>query len=149
MDIEKNLNGGKFKKLLENAMMDAKNRTNLNRVELEIIYLLSHYKDLTTLTDICRFTQMNKGHMSTNLDKLVKQGYVICSKDSEDRRCVRYELTKKSEQICREMEMLWTNIISKVTEGIDEDRLLIFNQVSEQINRNIDKLLKKNGELLH
>jgi len=28
--------------------------------------LLSHYDDITTLTDICRYTQMNKGHMSTN-----------------------------------------------------------------------------------
>ena len=77
MNIEKYLRGGKFKRLLEKAMVDVKNKTNLNRLELEVVYLLSHYDEITTLTDICRYTQMNKGHMSTTLDNLVKQGYII------------------------------------------------------------------------
>ena len=73
MNIEKNLRGGKFNRLLEKAMVDVKKQTNLNRLELEVVYLLSHYDDITTLTDICRYTQMNKGHMSTTLENLVKQ----------------------------------------------------------------------------
>ena len=49
MNIEKNLRGGKFNRLLEKAMVDVKNKTNLNRLELEVVYLLSHYDDITTL----------------------------------------------------------------------------------------------------
>ncbi|MGN0515056.1 MAG: MarR family winged helix-turn-helix transcriptional regulator [Lachnospiraceae bacterium] len=142
MNIEKNLRGGKFKKLLERTMADAKNKTNLNRLELEVIYLLSHYDEMTTLTDICRYTQMNKGHMSTTLDNLVKKGYVVCKRDDKDRRYVKYELTDASEQICKEMEAVWSEMISKVVEGIDENSLVIFNSVSEQISRNIDRLLE-------
>ena len=48
MNIEKNLRGGKFNRLLEKAMVDVKNKTNLNRLELEVVYLLSHYDDITT-----------------------------------------------------------------------------------------------------
>ena len=44
MNIEGILRGGKFKKLLDKTMTDAKNKTNLNRVELEVIYLLFHYE---------------------------------------------------------------------------------------------------------
>lgn len=143
MNIEKNLRGGKFKRLLESAMVDTKNKTNLNRLELEIIYLLSHYDEISTLTDICQYTQMNKGHMSTTLDNLVKKGYVVCRRDEKDRRYVKYELTDTSEQICQEMESLWTKITSKVVEGIDEEDLAVFNRVSEQISQNIDKLLEK------
>ena len=142
MNIEKNLRGGKFKRLLEKAMGDAKNKTNLNRLELEVIYLLSHYDEMTTLTDICRYTQMNKGHMSTTLDNLVKKGYVVCRRDDKDRRYVKYELTDASEQICQEMEALWSEVISKVVAGIDEASLAVFNQVSEQISHNIDRLLE-------
>ena len=144
MNIEKNLRGGKFKRLLEKAMIDSKSRTNLNRLELEVIYLLSHYDEMTTQTDICRYTQMNKGHMSTTLDNLVKKGYVVCQRDDKDRRYVKYQLTDASEQICREMEKLWSELVSKVVEGIDEDSLAVFNRVSEQINQNIDKLLEEN-----
>ena len=142
MNIEKNLRGGNFKRLLERAMIDAKNKTNLNRLELEVIYLLSHYEEMTTLTDICRYTQMNKGHMSTTLDNLVKKGYVVCRRDDKDRRYVKYELTDASEQICNEMEALWSELISKVVKGIDENSLAVFNRVSEQISQNIDRLLE-------
>lgn len=147
MNIEKNLRGGKFKRLLERAMAGAKNKTNLNRLELEVIYLLSHYDEMTTLTDICRYTQMNKGHISTTLDNLVKKGYVVCRRDDKDRRYVKYDLTDASQQICQEMEALWAEVISKVVEGIDEDSLTVFNRVSEQISRNIDRLLESDAEL--
>ena len=149
MNIEKNLRGGKFKRLLEKAMADIKTKTNLNRLELEVIYLLSHYDEITTLTDICRYTQMNKGHMSTTLDNLVKQGYIVCRRDEKDRRYVKYELTDASEQICQEMETLWSELTMKVVEGIDEGSLAVFNSVSEQISHNIDRLLENEQELLH
>ena len=142
MNIEKNLRGGKFKRLLEKAMADVKNKTNLNRLELEVIYLLSHYDEINTLTDICRYTQMNKGHMSTTLDNLVKQGYVVCKRDENDRRYVKYELSDASEELCREMETLWSELIAKVVDGIDENSLAVFNQVSEMISHNIDRLLE-------
>lgn len=142
MNIEKNLRGGKFKRLLEKAMADVKNKTNLNRLELEVIYLLSHYDEINTLTDICRYTQMNKGHMSTTLDNLVKQGYVVCKRDENDRRYVKYELSDASEELCWEMETLWSELIAKVVDGIDENSLAVFNQVSEMISHNIDRLLE-------
>lgn len=141
MNIEKTLRGGKFKRLLEKAMADVKSKTNLNRLELEIIYLLSHYDEITTLTDICRNTQINKGHISTTLDNLVKLGYVVCKRDEEDRRYVKYELTDASKQVCQEIEALWSKLTAKVVEGIDEDSLAVFIRVSEQIGRNIDELL--------
>lgn len=142
MDIEGILRGGKFKKLLEKTMADVKNRTNLNRLELEVIYLLFHYEEITTLTDICQYTQMNKGHISTTLDNLVKKGYVICKRDEKDRRYVKYELTDASEKIRMEMEKLWSDLMLKVIAGIDRDSLKIFDQVAKQINENIDCLLE-------
>ena len=149
MNIEKNLRGGKFNRLLEKAMVDVKNKTNLNRLELEVVYLLSHYDDITTLTDICRYTQMNKGHMSTTLENLVKQGYIVCKRDDKDRRYVKYELTDASEHLCQEMEILWAELTAKVVEGLDESSLAVFNRVSEQISHNIDRLLENDQELLH
>ena len=45
---------------------------------------------------------MNKGHMSTTLENLVKQGYIVCKRDDKDRRYVKYELTDASEHLCQE-----------------------------------------------
>ena len=142
MNIDEILRGGKFKKLLEKTMMNIKNETNLNRVELEVIYLLFHYEKITTLTDICQYTQMNKGHMSTTLDNLVKKGYVICKRDENDRRYVKYQLTEASEQIRMEIDKLWSGLLAQIVSGIDEKSLEIFSRVAEQINKNIDDLLE-------
>lgn len=142
MNIDEILRGGKFKKLLEKTMMNIKNETNLNRVELEVIYLLFHYEEITTLKDICQYTQMNKGHMSTTLDNLVKKGYVICKRDENDRRYVKYQLTEASEQIRMEIDKLWSGLLAKIVSGIDEKSLEIFSRVAEQINENIDDLLE-------
>lgn len=142
MNIEGILRGGKFKRLLEKTMVDAKNKNNLNRLELEVIYLLSHYDNITTLTDICRYTQMNKGHISTTLDNLVKKGYVICERDENDRRYVKYRLTEASEQIRLEVDTLWSELLADIVAGIDEKSLETFSQVAKQINDNIDRLLE-------
>lgn len=141
--IEGILRGGKFKRILEKTMMDAKQQTNLNRIELEVIYLLFHYEDIKTLTDICQYTQMNKGHVSTTLDSLVKQGYLVCERDEKDRRFVKYSLAESSEQLCNEMERLWSDLMADVVKGIDAHALEIFKQVSEQIDKNLDRLLEE------
>lgn len=141
--IEGILRGGKFKRILEKTMMDAKQQTNLNRIELEVIYLLFHYDDIKTLTDICQYTQMNKGHVSTTLDSLVKQGYLVCERDEKDRRFVKYSLAESSEQLCNEMERLWSELMADVVKGIDSHSLEIFKQVSEQIDKNLDRLLEE------
>lgn len=141
--IEGILRGGKFKRILEKTMVDAKQQTNLNRIELEVIYLLFHYDDIKTLTDICQYTQMNKGHVSTTLDSLVKQGYLVCERDEKDRRFVKYSLAESSEQLCNEMERLWSDLMADVVKGIDAHSLEIFKQVSEQIDKNLDRLLEE------
>ena len=128
---------------MKNSLVHSqKKKTNINRVELEVIYLLFHYDDVTTLTDICQYTQMNKGHMSTTLDNLVKKGYVVCKRDEKDRRYVKYQLTEASEQIRMEIDGLWSELLSKIVSGIDEESLKVFNQVAKQINENIDYLLE-------
>ena len=142
MNVDGILRGGKFKRLLDKTMLDAKNKTSLNRLELEVIYLLFHYEEINTLTDICQYTQMNKGHMSTTLDNLVRKGYIVCERDARDRRYVKYYLAEASEQICREIETLWSELMTEIVAGIDRNSLEIFKQVAGQIDRNLDRLLE-------
>lgn len=143
MDVEDILRGGKFKRLLEKTMWNVKNETNLNRLELDVIYLLFHYDDIKTLTDICKYTQMNKGHMSTTLDNLVRGGYIVCQRDERDRRYVKYSLAKSSERICKEMEQLWSGLMNEILYGIDRESLETFKRVAGQIDSNLDRLLKE------
>lgn len=141
------IRSGKFKRLIENILVeDARGITGLNRVELVIIYLLYRYDNLNTLTDISNFMQMNKGHISTTLDRLNKKGYIICRRDETDHRFVRYKITGKAGEVVLDMDNLWTEMSKKLVRQIEKDDLQVFHKVARQIEDNIEDMLKEYGK---
>lgn len=142
--VEDIIRGGKFKKLIENVLVhDAREITGLNRIELVVIYLLYKYDEINTLTDICRYLQMNKGHISTTMDALGKKGYILCKRDESDRRFIRYHITEKADAIVEDMDRLWKEMSRQIVRDIDEKDLEIFNKVSCQIENNMRFMLEK------
>ncbi|MDD6573335.1 MAG: MarR family winged helix-turn-helix transcriptional regulator [Thermoflexaceae bacterium] len=139
--VEGILRGGKFKKLLENIMTDAKKRTNLNRVEIEVLYFLHRYGEQNTLTDICQYLQMNKGHISSTMDNLCDKGYVVYKRDDRDRRYVHYEITQQADSIIRDMDNAWKKMSERILSGIGREDLQTFNRVAKQIEDNIEMML--------
>ncbi|MDD7208584.1 MAG: MarR family winged helix-turn-helix transcriptional regulator [Lachnospiraceae bacterium] len=141
--VESILREGKYKKLIENALVkDVREVTGLNRIELVIVFLLYRYKDMNTLTDICHYLQMNKGHISTTMDGLSKKGYIICQRDEMDRRYIRYRITEKSGMIVKKMDSLWKELSGEIVKGISKEDLEVYNKVSGQMEDNIKRMLK-------
>ena len=146
--VEDIIRGGKFKKLIENVLVhDAREITGLNRIELVVIYLLYKYDEINTLTDICKYLQMNKGHISTTMDGLGKMGYILCKRDESDRRFIRYHITEKADSIVEDMDRLWKEMSRQIVRDIDEKDLEIFNKVSCQIENNMRFMLEQNDIL--
>lgn len=141
------IRSGKFKRFIENMLVeDARGITGLNRIELVIIYLLYRYDNLNTLTDISNFMQMNKGHISTTLDRLNKKGYIICHRDETDHRFVRYKITGKAGEVVLDMDNLWKEMSKKLVRQIEKDDLQVFHKVARQIEDNIEDMLKEYGK---
>lgn len=141
--IEAILRGGQFKKLIENALTEIRNTTNLKRVEIEVIYFLYRCHEHNTMTDICHHLQMNKGHISIAMDNLCKKAYVTQQQDSDDRRYVHYTLTDEAVSIAKQIHAAWEKMSEMLMAGVEEEDLKVFEKVSEQIGRNIESILKK------
>lgn len=139
--IEAILRGGQFKKLVENTMLVIKDKTNLKRVEIEVLYFLSRYPEQNTMKDICNHLQMNKGHISTAVDSLTKQEYIIQQKDESDRRYVHYTLTKKAGEIGEQMTSSWEKMTERMLKGVSEEDILVFEKVAGLISKNIEQML--------
>ena len=58
------LQGGQFKKLLEEQSTELREKYNMKRAELEILYFLSKCGTHNTATDIYHQLMMNRGHIS-------------------------------------------------------------------------------------
>lgn len=141
--MEAILRGGQFKKLIEKAILLIRSRTNLKRVEIEVMYFLSRFPEHNTMKDICNHLQMNKGHISTALDSLYKQGYVTHEQDLEDRRYVHYMLTEKANEIAAQMDEAWEKMTGRILDGLTAADIEIFERVAHRMGENIEQMLKE------
>ena len=141
--IEGILRGGKFKKLIENQLVDIKDRTGLKRVDIEVIYFLYRESEHNTMTDICHHLQMNKGHISSVMDSLCTKGYIVQKPDQNDRRYIRYTVTSLAYSIVKQMDASWENMSQRLMVGISEADLAVFEKVSKQIAQNIETMLEE------
>ena len=141
VQMETILQGGPFKKLLEEQIIELRRKYNMKKAELEILYFLSRCGKQNTSTDIHHQLMMNRGHISQAVDSLCKRNYIIAVPDEKDRRYVHYELQDSAKEIIAEMTRVREDINNRIWEGISEEEMKIFREVSSKIRKNIENLI--------
>ena len=143
MDVqtESFLQGGKFKKLLEEQTIGLRQKYDIKKAELEILYFLSRCGKENTSTDIHHQLVMNRGHISQAVDSLCKRKYILAIHDQNDRRYVHYELQDSAREIIAEVTRIREEMNQRIIEGISEDELQIFLQVASKIKNNIENII--------
>ncbi|MCI5511600.1 MAG: MarR family winged helix-turn-helix transcriptional regulator [Oliverpabstia sp.] len=139
--MEAMLQGGPFKKLLEEQIAELRQKYDMKKAELEILYFLSKCGSHNTSKDIHYQLMMNKGHISQAVDSLCKRHYIIATTDQQDRRYIHYQLSDSAQQIVEEMAKKRLEMDQRIVEGISEEDLEIFRAVSEKIRKNIEKMI--------
>lgn len=139
--MEAMLQGGPFKKLLEEQIAELRQKYDMKKAELEILYFLSKCGSHNTSKDIHYQLMMNKGHISQAVDSLCKRHYIIATTDQKDRRYIHYQLSDSAQQIVEEMAKKRLEMDQRIVEGISEEDLEIFRAVSEKIRKNIEKMI--------
>ena len=141
VQMETILQGGPFKKLLEEQIIELRRKYNMKKAELEILYFLSRCGKQNTSTDIHHQLMMNRGHISQAVDSLCKRNYIIAVPDEKDRRYVHYVLQDSAKEIITEMTRVREDINNRIWEGISEEEMKIFREVSSKIRKNIENLI--------
>ncbi len=140
--VEAILRGGQFKRIIENALMDIRERTGLKRVEVEIIRFLHFSGEKNTMKEICTYLQMNKGHISIAIDGLCKKKLITARQDDKDRRFVHYFLTNEANMIAEDIDKEWNLMMKKLVKGISYEDLENFKRVAKMIGNNIAEVLE-------
>ena len=140
--MESILQGGQFKKLLEEQSLELRRKYDLKKAELDILYFLSRSGESNTSTDIHHQLLMNRGHISQAVESLIKRNYIVAIPDQNDRRYVHYELLEPAGVIVAEMTRKREETNARILEGISEEELQAFRVVSEKIKANIEKMIQ-------
>ena len=140
--MESILQGGQFKKLLEEQSLELRRKYDLKKAELDILYFLSRSGANNTSTDIHHQLLMNRGHISQAVESLIKRKFIVAIPDQNDRRYVHYELLESAGAIIHEMTKMREETNALILEGISEEELQAFQAVSEKIRANIEKMIQ-------
>ena len=139
--IELILRGAQFKKLLDERAGAFRQKYDMKKADVEILYFLSKCGVHNTSTDIHNHLMMNKGHISTAVEGLCQRKYLVAIPDREDRRYIHYELTEMAKGIISEIVNIREAVTEAILEGVTEEELIIFRNVARKILNNIEKML--------
>lgn len=141
IQVEAILYGGQFKRLLEEQSLELRNKYDMKKAELEILYFLSRCGDRNTSSDIHHQLMMNRGHISQAVDNLCKRKYIIAIPDKNDRRYVHYEILDSAHDVLKEVTKRREEMNRQILDGVSEDELRTFREVSSKIRTNIEKMI--------
>ena len=141
--MESILQGGSFKKLLDEQILELRQKYDMKKAELEILYFLSRCGGHNTSTDIHYQLMMNRGHISQAVDGLCRRKLITAIPDQEDRRYVHYEVLDSAGEIVAEMTKRREAMNRTILEGISEDELRVFYDVSAKIRKNIETMIQR------
>lgn len=144
MQIEHMLHGGFFKKLLEEEIGDLRQKYDMKKAELEILYFLSKSGEHNTSKDIHYQLMMNRGHISQAVDGLCRRRLIIAMPDQKDRRFVHYAVSDSAQEIVDEIVRRREEMNKKILDGISAEEMQIFRLVSGKMKRNMEKMIESN-----
>ena len=139
--MESILQGGQFKKLLDVQSAELRQKYDMKKAELEILYFLSRCGEHNTSTDIHAQLMMNRGHISQAVYNLCRRRYIVAIPDQNDRRYIHYEILDSAKEIVAEMAKRREEMNRQILKGISKEELEIFREVSLKIKNNIEQII--------
>ena len=104
-------------------------------------------QNLVLIKDIEQELNITKSVASNLVKRMVQNGLVELEASPVDKRAKFVRLTDKSRSQMKQVKAFFERIDNQLMEGIDEDELLIFEKVLDQLQENIKGIGGENEEI--
>lgn len=99
--------------------------------------------DGLTATDLCMMCDKDKAAISRTVTELESAGYIEKKQNGGGIYRVKFILTKKGEELARELSDVASVAVKKANIGIDEKELLSFYNTIDHFAKNLDDISKE------
>ena len=106
-----------------------------------------HEQELTLIKDIEQELNISKSVASNLVKRMVQNGLVELETSPVDKRAKFVRLTDKSRSQVQQVKAFFERIDNQLIEDVDEDELLIFEKVLNQLQENIKRIGGNNEEI--
>ena len=104
-------------------------------------------QDLVLIKDIEKELNISKSVASNLVKRMVQNGLVELETSPVDKRAKFVRLTDKARSQMKQIKAFFERIDKQLMEDIDEDELLIFEKVLNQLQENIKRIGGENEEI--
>lgn len=94
----------KLKSAYESQFNSLSNKEDLTQIELTILGFLLNNPTFNTAKDIEEVHVLKKSNISNAIEHLILRGYLTRNRDTQDRRIIHLEITKKGLTIATEIK---------------------------------------------
>lgn len=130
--------GMQFRRLLEQKMEPLAEEYGLYRIDMMILFYLSHLGERDTSSDIMKLNMFTRGHISQALSRLQKKGYIRMEQDVNDRRCTHNFLMPAAMEIVKKVDNGYQEIRNIILKDTTDEEMKILVQVAQKVNKNIN-----------
>lgn len=113
---------------------------NIAQTAFDVVMFLFNNPEYNTAKDICERRGIKSGIVSVELEKLVKNSYVIKKTDEQDRRKQRLFLSEKTADIVRDGSKMQKIFAEKLQGDLTEEEKRIYEIAVSKIFANILRL---------
>ena len=106
-----------------------------------------HEQELTLIKDIEQELNISKSVASNLVKRMVQNALVELEASPVDKRAKFVRLTDKSRSQVQQVKAFFERIDNQLIEDVDEDELLIFEKVLNQLQENIKRIGGENEEI--
>ena len=117
---------------------------HMPQTAFDILMFLANNPGYNTAKDIVELRGLKANLVSVNVERLVREGYLERNDFPGDRRKTVLACTPKAQPIIRRGEELQEEFFRDIFRDVDEASRENFHRVMEQVDRNLNKIMKGN-----
>ena len=115
----------------------------LPQTAFDILMFLANNPEFTTARDIVEIRKLKANLVSVNVDRLVREGYLVRQEVAGDRRKTKLLCTSKADEIITQGRKLQQDFVALLFAGIDEETMDILLGSMTKMEENLDYILEE------
>ena len=129
----------------ERALLPLSKEVRIPHTAISMLLFFANNPELATARDICELRGLKPAIVSTHVERLVSEGFLVRKAYPGDRRKDFLVCTEKAQPIIEDGRKVQKEFVGKVLCGLTEEELKVMEHCYKVMDDNIDKLLKPCG----
>lgn len=135
--------GQQFKRLYEKCYDQLMNEYDLKKIDIDVLYFLSHSGEYDTAKDISNFIYVSKAHVSKSIESLHTKHLIKLVPDPSDRRYVHIKITKQGQPVANRIALIKEKVNSILFRGVSAEEKRLMIELTNKIVCNINDELER------